>query len=113
VEKRAVVEQHSSAENQRIAQLEAELRSERVRRRGLLAILAGLAALELSRTLAPLVHPALALFGSVFCLIYVLYGLYLYSTQERFVRPDPARTPKPATSGQSRESDSSPGPSPG
>ena len=70
----------------RIGQLEADLSAERTRRRGLLAVLIGVAALELSRELAPLTHPAVALFGAVFCLVYVLYGLFVYSTQEKFVK---------------------------
>lgn len=70
----------------RIAELEAELSAERTRRRGLLAVLIGVAVLELCRELAPLTHPAVALFGAVFCLVYVLYGLFVYSTQEKFVK---------------------------
>jgi uncharacterized protein YjeT (DUF2065 family) len=87
MEERAVVTDASESEalNRRLAQLEHELHAERVRRRGLFFVLVGVAALELARFLAPLTHPAVALFGSVFCLVYVLYGLYLYSTQERFL----------------------------
>jgi hypothetical protein len=77
----------------RIEALEADLASERQRKRGLFAVLVGMAALEASRFLAPLIHPALALFGSVFCMVYVLYGLYVFATQERFVRRDSGRPP--------------------
>jgi hypothetical protein len=70
----------------RIELLERELTAERIRRRGVLCILAGMAALEIARFLAPVTHAYVAIFGAVFCLVYVVYGLYLYSTQEPFVR---------------------------
>jgi hypothetical protein len=76
--------------DQRVAGLEAELAVERVRRRALLTVLAGMGVLEASRFIAPFTHPAVAVFGAVFCLVYVVYGLYLYSTQERFARKGPA-----------------------
>lgn len=79
-----VTDEEKAAET--IARLQAALESERVRKRAVLCVLIGMAALELSRYLAPLTHPALGVFGAVFCLVYVIYGLYLYSTQEAFVR---------------------------
>ncbi len=69
-----------------VADLQRELELERTRRRGVLYILVGLAALEVARFLTPIFHKSIAVFGAVFCLVYSFYGLYIYSTTESFVQ---------------------------